>query len=116
MRAIVSILLLALVGCSGGLAALRRIIAARMGVSPEEAPAYMGRELITAISREIRSMDIGRRIAIPGMPERRADIFPAAMLVFEELLELGSAEGILHSTHNLRYGLALRLLQAHPAP
>jgi exopolyphosphatase/guanosine-5'-triphosphate,3'-diphosphate pyrophosphatase len=105
-----------LVGCSGGLAALRRIIAARMGVGVDEAPAYMSWELIKSISHEIRSMDIIRRIAIPGMPERRADIFPAAMLVFEELLELGSAEGILHSTHNLRYGLALRLLQAHPAP
>jgi exopolyphosphatase/pppGpp-phosphohydrolase len=58
---------------------------------------------------------MARRIAIPGMPERRADIFPAAMLVFQVLLELGRADGLLHSLHNLRYGLALGLLQADPA-
>jgi exopolyphosphatase/guanosine-5'-triphosphate,3'-diphosphate pyrophosphatase len=105
-----------LVGCSGGLAALRLMIAGRMGLSIEDASAYLSREQISAVSREIMAKDIAHRIAIPGMPAQRADIFPAAMLVFQVLLDLGRAEGLRHSFHNLRYGLALGLLQAHTSP
>jgi hypothetical protein len=36
-------------------------------------------------------------------------------LTFRELMDLGGAKEIIHSFHNLRYGLAWRLLQNNHA-
>lgn len=99
-----------LVGCSGGLAALRTVALIRY---PEQAanPAFLPRKIVESLARDLASMDLAGRIAMPGLPARRADIFPAAMAVFMVLLDLAEADGILHSLHNLRFGLALTMLR-----
>jgi exopolyphosphatase/guanosine-5'-triphosphate,3'-diphosphate pyrophosphatase len=99
-----------LVGCSGGLAALRHIVAARAD-SGSNRPGTFSRALVEALSVELSTMNLAERMAVEGMPARRADIFPAAMIVFRVLLELAGADSIQHSLHNLRYGLALTLLR-----
>jgi exopolyphosphatase / guanosine-5'-triphosphate,3'-diphosphate pyrophosphatase len=48
---------------------------------------------------------------IPGLPQARADVFPAALITMLELATAGSFGSFLHSFHNLRYGLAAELLQ-----
>jgi exopolyphosphatase/guanosine-5'-triphosphate,3'-diphosphate pyrophosphatase len=103
-----------LVGCSGGLASLRDMLNPHKRPEPVDrsASAILQAHAINALGRRIRAADLAGRMAIPGMPARRADIFPAACVVFSTLLELGGADRILHSFHNLRYGLALGLLRA----
>lgn len=100
-----------LVGCSGGLAALRGIVRHRHKDLPTDKGAYLSRGRIEELAEIIASTDLADRIALPGMPARRADIFPSAMITFGVLLDIAKAEGIFHSLHNLRYGLSLRLLQ-----
>ncbi|NDV63331.1 hypothetical protein G0Q06_12770 [Puniceicoccales bacterium CK1056] len=99
-----------LVGCSGGLAALRNVVAARAEAHHPD-PSYFPRKLIESMAIEFAGMDLTRRMAVEGLPTRRADIFPAAMIVFKVLLEMAQADGIRHSLHNLRYGLALMMLR-----
>lgn len=101
-----------LVGCSGGLAALRHIAEKRHGQPASAVSGRISRHSINELARDVLAMDLPKRMTIPGMPERRADIFPAALLVFQILMDLARAEAILHSYHNLRYGLALRMLHA----
>jgi len=91
---------------------LRDMLVRRPAQGDAGPPAFIRRADMLGIAREILAMDLARRMAIPGMPPRRADIFPAACIVFETLLDLAAADGLLHSVHNLRYGLALGLLRA----
>ena len=98
-----------LVGCSGGLAALRDIVAARPDSDPKRVGIF-DQEVIECLLTELHGMDLSGRISVEGMPARRADIFPAAMAVFKVLLDMSGAKSIQHSLHNLRYGLALKLL------
>lgn len=100
-----------LIGCSGGLAVLRTILASRTGTVFPGTGVAIGETFIRDFAGEIRHQTALERMAIPGMPPQRADIFPAAMAVYETLLDLAGAEAILHSLHNLRYGLALGLLR-----
>jgi exopolyphosphatase/guanosine-5'-triphosphate,3'-diphosphate pyrophosphatase len=100
-----------LIGCSGGLTALRAMRASEQGSSIEEASPVFTRSYMEAFGNRVISSDHQERINELGLPEPRADIFPAAFLTFQALLELSQADCIIHSLHNLRYGLAWRLLQ-----
>lgn len=48
------------------------------------------------------------RVAL-GVPEKRADIFPAALAVLAEVCALGNFKKLFHTRRNLRYGLCARL-------
>ncbi|MFA5265063.1 MAG: phosphatase [Opitutaceae bacterium] len=52
-----------------------------------------------------------RSQAIPGLPQARADIFPAALVTMLAIADAGGFGSFLHSFHNLRYGLAAELLE-----
>jgi exopolyphosphatase/guanosine-5'-triphosphate,3'-diphosphate pyrophosphatase len=101
-----------LVGCGGGLAALRAIHRQRQNLPDigEQALA-LPRETIFSLEAEVMSLGLADRMALPGMPPGRADILPAALTVFRILLDQAGADAIHHSFHNLRYGLAFQLLQ-----
>lgn len=99
-----------LVGCSGGLAALRHVVAAMPGTKKDK-PGIFPRALIESLAAGLCGMDLAGRMAVEGLPARRADIFPAAMIVFRVLLDMAKAPCIQHSLHNLRYGLALAMLR-----
>ena len=96
-----------IVGCSGGLAILR---AQYSRSNAEGRPAFPQERLLRLCDR-VCSLDMAARIRDCGLPEPRADIFPAALLVFRVLLEMTGTEEILPSTHNLRYGLAAKELE-----
>lgn len=99
-----------LVGCSGGLVAVRQLVAGSPDFPRDAACARIPRRVIRDLLGRILRSGITDRLAIPGMPARRADILPAALIVFDLLMDLAGAEEILHSLHSLRYGLAFRLL------
>lgn len=100
-----------LVGCSGGLAAVRHVTAKQTGqlfelVSPE---IYKGD--LDQLAETIMRQGLLDRIQLSHLPPSRADIFPAALITFQVLMELAGANCIRHSMHNLRYGLAWQMLQ-----
>jgi len=99
-----------LVGCSGGLAALRGILEADGRRDAEN--GLLKRASIARVMENICRLTIAERKRVPGMPPERADIFPAALVTILTLMDMAAADSLLHSYHNLRYGLALRLLEA----
>ncbi|MEX0332183.1 MAG: Ppx/GppA phosphatase family protein [Puniceicoccaceae bacterium] len=99
-----------LVGCSGGLAALRQILARDRDPESCDNHSRFSRARIQRLRETVLSQDLDQRIQLSGLPPHRADIFPAALLTFEVIMELGQADALTHSFHNLRYGLAWALL------
>ena len=98
-----------IVGCSGGLAALRRIVG--NGDADPDGTSRFNRDFMDRMTRTVLAQDLAQRIRLSGLPPHRADIFPAALLTFQVIMDLGHADAIIHSFHNLRYGLAWALLQ-----
>jgi len=102
------------VGCSGGLAALRHVMAERKKVPFETCHPVFKRPMINELAGKVLSQDLASRIDVSRIPAGRADIFPAALITFQMILELAGADELLHSLHNLRYGLAWLLLNPIP--
>ncbi len=105
-----------LVGCGGGLAAVRSIVAERGGVLLSGESVALGRTEIISLEQEIAALSLSERLRIPGMPPGRADISPVALMIFRILLELAGADRVQHSFYNLRFGIARRLLEDPTAP
>ncbi|MGA1204545.1 MAG: Ppx/GppA phosphatase family protein [Opitutales bacterium] len=99
-----------LVGCSGGLTTLRSIRASESGVDKRQASPVFSRPFLDALGERLMRSDYAQRIETDRLPASRADIFPAAILTFQTLLDVAGTDRILHSLHNLRYGLACRML------
>jgi exopolyphosphatase/guanosine-5'-triphosphate,3'-diphosphate pyrophosphatase len=51
-----------------------------------------------------------RRMALPGLPASRADVFPVALATLIAVADLGGVERFHHSFFNLRYGIAAEML------
>ena len=94
-----------LAGCGGGLNSLRALFAREDGLTVEESGPVLPKERIAATEERLARMTLEQRIAA-GVPAGRADIFPAAMITFRILMERAGAGEILHTFHNLRYGIA----------
>jgi exopolyphosphatase/guanosine-5'-triphosphate,3'-diphosphate pyrophosphatase len=103
-----------LVGCSGGLAALRHSLAAREQIPFEESHPVFSLDEIDNLTELVLAQDLENRIKQSFLPLGRADIFPAALLTFQQILNLSGCRQVRHSLHNLRYGLAWSLLQYSP--
>jgi exopolyphosphatase / guanosine-5'-triphosphate,3'-diphosphate pyrophosphatase len=105
-----------LVGCGGAVAVAQSMARAVAPVTSAHAPATGGdRQSLTAELMEnwighLSALDIAARRAIPGLPASRADIMPAALIVCACLIEATGGHSMIHSTRNLRYGLADLLL------
>ncbi|MEX0326461.1 MAG: Ppx/GppA phosphatase family protein [Puniceicoccaceae bacterium] len=100
-----------LVGCSGGLAALRQGFEKNTDSQSTGNGSRFSRKQIQKLMQSVLSQDLEQRIQLSGLPPHRADIFPAALLTFMVIMDLGQADGLTHSYHNLRYGLAWSLLK-----
>jgi exopolyphosphatase/guanosine-5'-triphosphate,3'-diphosphate pyrophosphatase len=64
-------------------------------------------ELYTRLAKQT----LEERIRLPGLPAQRADILPVALLTLLTMARLAGANRFVHSCYNLRYGLALDLLE-----
>ena len=101
-----------LVGCSGGLTVLRGRRAGKAGKALAESDPVFTRDYLHELGQEVLSSDLESRIGQLNLPPHRADIFPAAFILFEVLLDVAGTDRIIHSLHNLRFGLAADLLCA----
>jgi exopolyphosphatase/guanosine-5'-triphosphate,3'-diphosphate pyrophosphatase len=99
-----------LVGTGGSLVFLRRIIST-MNKNRFEDENILEFDAIENITQMIAAMDVSARItAFPELPEDRADIFPAALFVILEIMKFANSKSITHSFHNLRYGVASKII------
>lgn len=100
----------AVVGTSGAFTISRSILAHRLSCLPYQLPSMLELSFLRALFRELSQMTLAERQEIPKLPPSRADIFPVALLTVITTAELIGAERIYHSSRNLRFGLASRLL------
>lgn len=100
-----------LIGCSGGLSILRQMFI-EQPIDPFAAPAkpFFSREFLLSMGDCVLAQTLDERIAISRLPRPRADIFPAAFITYRAILDACQADGVTHSAHNLRFGMAARLL------
>jgi len=56
------------------------------------------------------------RACVPGLPEERAEVLPAGMLILSEVLRNLDCASVTVTTRGLRYGLALRLQNGELVP
>lgn len=66
------------------------------------------REAIENLLTQTAAVTLAERVAL-GVPEKRADIFPAGLAIFAEICATGNISSACHSTRNLRYGLCAQL-------
>ncbi len=98
------------VGTGGVFTISRAIRACWLGNTFEQSDPYLSLPFIRYLFLECAALDIVDRKRIPHLPKERADILPTALLTLITLAELAHASGFTHSLHNLRYGIAARML------
>jgi exopolyphosphatase/guanosine-5'-triphosphate,3'-diphosphate pyrophosphatase len=99
-----------LVGTGGSMVFLRRIISS-INNNKFEDENILEFDAIENVTNMISVMDVKTRInSFPELPEDRADIFPAALLVILEIMKIANCKSITHSFHNLRYGVANKII------
>ena len=102
-----------LVGTGGALLYLRKIISSEKNKAFEDSQ-IMNFADIQKVNDKLVSMTLKeRKSSFPDLPSDRADIFPAALTVIVEFMKIFEKQIILHSFHNLRYGIASELLESH---
>lgn len=67
-------------------------------------------EDLTKLHKRICMMALRQRSQVPHLPLSRADIMPAGLSVVLSLLNYYNKHSFLHSYHNLRFGIAQKLL------
>jgi exopolyphosphatase / guanosine-5'-triphosphate,3'-diphosphate pyrophosphatase len=102
-----------LVGAGGTLVFLRKILGNETGRGGNE----------NGVLEHFDSTDLFERISVmtlqqrqeryPSLPPSRADIFPAGLLVLNEIIHYFKQTQIVHSYRNLRHGIAIQLAM-HP--
>jgi exopolyphosphatase/guanosine-5'-triphosphate,3'-diphosphate pyrophosphatase len=101
-----------LIGCSGALTTWRALRARETGMDLKESSSTFTEFDIEQFTSEVAYKTLKHRINVVQIPLERADIFPVALFTFKALLELAEATEIRHSLHNLRYGIAWKLIHS----
>lgn len=94
----------------GTITTCRAILAAAKGISIAKTSPQVRTELIAAILKKIGRLSLSERREIDGLPERRADVMPVALVTVLALAATGRFNSFQHSFHNLRWGIADSLL------
>jgi exopolyphosphatase / guanosine-5'-triphosphate,3'-diphosphate pyrophosphatase len=101
----------AMVGTGGGLTHARLILGHEKGEKGRKTttPILSLTELRT-LTKRVCAMNIEERTKLHKLPLTRADIMPVALIVITTVMELATANSVVHSFYNLRYGMAAELL------
>jgi exopolyphosphatase/guanosine-5'-triphosphate,3'-diphosphate pyrophosphatase len=98
-----------LVGTGGAFTVARAILAYRHGFTAKETwPAELARADLAALLDEIAPLTVEERVKIPRLTPVRADIMPAALTTILTLMDFAHVGRVVHSFHNLRFGVAAR--------
>ncbi len=97
------------VGTGGTLTVARAIVAQRTGASG------LGSSILPLAELEqqfavLSHQTVAERRTCPGLPAARADVYPTALATYLAIARRGGFTAFRHSLYNLRYGLALELL------
>jgi exopolyphosphatase/guanosine-5'-triphosphate,3'-diphosphate pyrophosphatase len=68
-------------------------------------------DMLRALLEETAPLSLAERRQIAGLSAARADVFPTALVTVLTIADIGGFSFFLHSSHNLRYGLAAELLE-----
>lgn len=101
-----------LIATGGAITVTRDILAARNNTALKEYSPMISLLEIRELKAELISLSLSERIKIKGLPVARADILPAALITIEQLMHMMGHKQLIHSQYNLRYGIALDILQA----
>lgn len=100
------------IGAGGTVTTARAIFAARAGRTLAEWDTLITvdqmRELLATTSRAC----LEDRVRLPGMPPKRADVFPTAVATLVATAEVAGLPSLQNSVYNLRWGLAAQMLGA----
>jgi len=102
------------VATGGTVTAARAILAAQTGRSLEETPATVSTAELEQLLGLTAPLPLPQRRAVPGLPSKRADVFPAALATLLEVAGLAQVDRFAHSFYNLRYGIAAESLDRTP--
>lgn len=94
----------------GTITTSRAILAAAKDVTFHETQARVTVELLGAILKKLGTLPLDDRKIVPGLPARRADVMPTALVTVLALAEFAKLTEFQHSLYNLRWGLADSLL------
>lgn len=98
-----------LVGSGGTLVFLRAILSGEAGVETKDKGSIAFSDS-KALFERISQMTLDQRVSsYSSLPSSRADIFPGGLLVLNEVMSYFQKADILHSYHNLRHGIAMKL-------
>ncbi len=99
-----------LIGLGGVLSVSRHIFAQQNNKTFEEQPPWFETHSLEVLLDKLAGMTIEERIASTNIGTARADIMPVALAAVLRLAQLSRQTRILHSTYNLRYGIAAEML------
>lgn len=66
---------------------------------------------LEAFAFRLARLPVEARAEIPGIPRARADVLPAALITLREVAQFARVDRLQHSFFNLRYGLAIEMLE-----
>jgi exopolyphosphatase / guanosine-5'-triphosphate,3'-diphosphate pyrophosphatase len=98
----------------GTMTTIRQLRAAKDGVALLDTSSAIATSTLLNLLHAIAPLDLSARLALPGMPAARADVFPAALITALAVVESAELTHFHHSLYNLRWGLATELLAAPP--
>lgn len=96
---------------TGGAIVMTRAIIAEQNQRPltDESPR-ISHNAISLLQRQLCESSLQERLQIKCLPPSRADIMPASLIIQSALLQISARPTYLHSFYNLRYGIALEML------
>lgn len=94
----------------GTVTTVRAIIGEKSGGPLSETGSVVAVAAVRAMLEEIGAQSLASRRQIPGLPAARADVFPTALATVLAVAEIGGFSFFLHSSYNLRHGLAAEWL------
>lgn len=90
----------------GTVTTVRAILGEKSGVPFSETSPVISVGAVRAMLDEVGARALASRQQIPGLPAARADVFPTALTTVLAVAEIGGFSSFLHSSYNLRHGLA----------
>lgn len=98
-------------GTGGAFTMLRVVRAREQEIAFEQTEPWLSISSIGEMMHRLAGMTLEERVEVAGLPPNRADIMPISLVPVLGILRRVHADRIMHSFHNLRYGLAEEMLE-----